>query len=293
MKRCLHLLPLLLLFLLPLAGQADDHIHFGWDIVVAAEETLGDAVCFACSIRVEGTASGDAVAIAGNVTVAGTVGADVVAVGGDVRLLSGASAGGEVVSVGGRVVLDPNATLKSGVEKAPYLHFPGQRAFYWRGMLVLILVNLAVVLLGGLILRPRRLENMAGALRRHYLLTPMLGLVLLLGVSSSYSLAGLLGQWEDWGNNILTIVLLGVPLAGYLGIAQLVGTLGARSRHPWGVLVTGAAGTTLLLLLPLIGFLLLLAVFVLGFGIVAVSGLGGSPDWLPARFARRRHATAA
>lgn len=283
----------LLLLVLPLAAQAEDHIHFGWDIVVAAEETIDDAVCFACSIRVQGTASGDAVTIAGNVTVAGAVGSVVVAVGGDVRLLPGASAGGEVVSVGGRVVQDPTATLKSSAEKAPYFHFPGQRAFYWRGMLALILFNFAVVLLGGLILRPRRLENMAGALRRHYLLTPALGLLLLVAVASSYAVASLLGRWQEWGDIVLTIVLLGVPLAGYLGIAQLVGTLGARSRHPWGVLVAGAAGTTLLLLLPLIGFLLLMAVLVLGFGIVAVSGLGSSPDWLPARFARRQRATAA
>jgi hypothetical protein len=66
-----------------------------------------------------------------------------------------------------------------------------------------------------------------------------------------------------------------------------IGRLRRGSAKPWGILLAGAAATTLLFLVPLLGFLLFLALWVLAFGMIAVSGLGASPHWLPTLFSPR------
>ncbi len=293
MNRVTFLLLFLLSYCLAAPAAADDRVQFLRNLTVEADETVSDVVCIGCSVTVRGTVVSDVVVIAGNVTVEGTVPGEVIVVGGDVRLLPGAHVGDEIVCIGGRVVRDPAATLGGSVEEIIYFHLPGQRVFHWQGMLVLAGFNFAVVLLGGLILRPRRLKNMADSLRSHYFLTPVLGVLLFLAVAISYDLAEHLGQWEDWGSTVLNFAFLGVPLLGYAGMAHLIGRLGRGSAKPWGILLAGAAATTLLLLLPLLGFLLFLALWVLAFGMIAVSGLGASPHWLPTLFSRRRQPSTA
>ncbi|MFQ5695912.1 MAG: hypothetical protein ACE5HB_07980 [Terriglobia bacterium] len=291
MKR-LAFLFFLLLFCWPAptaaAQESEDRTRFFWDITIEAGETVAEAVCIGCSVRVEGAVGTEVVAIAGNVTLSGPVQDEVVVVGGDVRLLPGAQVGEEIVVVGGRVLRDPAVTVNADIiEEAPYFHLPGQRAFHWQGMLVLVAFNFAAALLGGLVVRARRRQNLAAALRAHYILTALLGLIILIAVGTSLSLTEKLGPGEDWADMVLLFLLFVPALACVLAIMQLLGALRVGRERPGAALLAGAAATSLLFLLPVVGLLWLLALFALGPGMVAVSGLGSNPHWLPNLFRRR------
>ena len=70
----------------PAWGQGrQDRVSFGRNIVIERGESVADAVCLGCSIRVDGTVRGDAVTVGGRTTVSGRVDGDVVAVGGGIR----------------------------------------------------------------------------------------------------------------------------------------------------------------------------------------------------------------
>ena len=98
------------LLLSPAWGQStQDRVSVRDDIVIERGETVADAVCIGCSIRIEGAVMGDAVSIGGRITVPGRVGGDVVAVGGSIDLTGVVD--GDVVAVAGFVELGPGAAV--------------------------------------------------------------------------------------------------------------------------------------------------------------------------------------
>ena len=77
-----------LLFWAPLllgAQQDSERIRFLRNIRIEAGEIATDAICFNCSIIVQGQLDGDAVAIGGDIVVQGTLRGDAVALGGSIR----------------------------------------------------------------------------------------------------------------------------------------------------------------------------------------------------------------
>lgn len=78
-----------------------DRVSFGDRIVVGEGETIGDAVCFFCSIESHGTIQGDVVSFFGGVRTDQPVHGDVVSFGGNVNLDDGASVDGDLVIFGG------------------------------------------------------------------------------------------------------------------------------------------------------------------------------------------------
>jgi hypothetical protein len=168
-----------------------------------------------------------------------------------------------------------------------FVHTPGQRALHWPGGLLLLGVNWVVALFGGGVLKRPRLEGLAGALGRHRLLTPLIGvgalaLTIVLGSTTEY-----LGRFENWGDWLFLILLLGGSLIGVVSVAFLAGRLMVGDGPVWRVMVTGAAAITLIQLMPVVGFFFVAVLFVLGFGLSVVSGMGSSPDWLIERLAAR------
>jgi hypothetical protein len=104
-------------FIVPLAHASsggEDRVQFGRNIVVNSDETTGDLVCIACSIRVDG-ASHDTVAIGGSITVNGTVKGDLAAIGGGVTLGDDATVDGDISLVGGHLNRSPNAVIKGDI----------------------------------------------------------------------------------------------------------------------------------------------------------------------------------
>jgi hypothetical protein len=99
-----------------LYARDGDHVHIGRSITVDEGEDGGNLVCIGCSIRVEGNCE-DVVAVGGSVMVDGAVKGDVVAVGGGVLLGDNASVSGDVVTVGGRLSRHPNAVVKGTVSE--------------------------------------------------------------------------------------------------------------------------------------------------------------------------------
>jgi hypothetical protein len=76
-------------------------------------------------------------------------------------------------------------------------------------------------------------------------------------------------------------------LAGYLGIAQAMGSIVARRRSWLASALIGASVLSILLLVPIAGFALFLAAIVLSAGTPAVSGFGRNASWMAGLLGRR------
>jgi hypothetical protein len=101
---------LALLAALP-ARAARDVVHFGSAIDVAKGETIHDAVCFFCSVRVKGAVRGDLVVFFGDVRIDGSADQDVVSFFGDVKAADGSSIGHDLVNIFGGVELGRSVTV--------------------------------------------------------------------------------------------------------------------------------------------------------------------------------------
>jgi len=84
-------------------ARADDQdrVSFGSRIVVGEDETVGDVVCFFCSVEAHGKVNGNIVTFLGNVKTSAPINGDVVAFAGNVLLEDDASIGGDLVVFGG------------------------------------------------------------------------------------------------------------------------------------------------------------------------------------------------
>jgi len=133
------------------SGRPGDIVRVGGDILVAAEDIVGEVVAVFGSIIAEGKVNGDAVAVMGDVTlnggsrgdvvavlgnviINGPTRGDVVAVLGSVQLGPEAEIRGDIVSVGGRIKRAPGATISGEQVQLPFLpgdgfKFDGLRAW--------------------------------------------------------------------------------------------------------------------------------------------------------------------
>ena len=123
------------------AEQNSDQVHVGRDIYVQPQDKAGDLVCVGCSIYIRGPVAGDVVAVGGNVVVqqGAQVAGGVTAVVGDVRLQTGTQIAGDVVAVAGTVKRDPQAVISGDVT-----------SLGGAGWILLILVT-PLVLFGGFV----------------------------------------------------------------------------------------------------------------------------------------------
>jgi hypothetical protein len=93
-------------------ARADqDAVQFGSIINVASDAMVHDAVCFFCSVNVEGRATGDIVVFFGNVHLSGDAQHDVVNFFGNISVADGASIEANLVSIFGAVHLGENVTI--------------------------------------------------------------------------------------------------------------------------------------------------------------------------------------
>ena len=93
-------------------ARADsDTVEFGSSIDVHDKETVHDAVCFFCSVNLDGEARGDIVVFFGSVHINGRAHHDVVNFFGNVTVGNDASIGHDLVNFFGSVRLGDNVTV--------------------------------------------------------------------------------------------------------------------------------------------------------------------------------------
>jgi hypothetical protein len=97
-------------------ARADqDAVQFFNNINVTPDEPVKDAVCFFCSVRVDGNANGDIVVFFGNVRLNGMAHHDVVSFFGSVSAADNSAIGGDLVSFFGSVRLGQNVSVRRDV----------------------------------------------------------------------------------------------------------------------------------------------------------------------------------
>jgi hypothetical protein len=263
------------------AAPAEDRIHVVRAVVVEPGQTTGgDLIGFFCNVRIRGTAAQDVIVIGGSVDVEGTARDDVIVIGGAIYARRGSTLENDAIAIGGPVARDEGATIRGESVARPYSHLPGQREVFVRGGVALAALCVFVALFGYALVRARRSQRIAAALR----FRPVASLLWGLGILAlAVVLLNASEKWEFTEEAGPPLVLLGVAVVcapGYVGLCWWGGGLSGRTGGFARVLL-GALACALLLLLPLAGFLVMWLILALAAGAVALSRFGRR-DFAPA-----------
>jgi hypothetical protein len=294
----------------------DDHHRdrhaAGADVIIAAGEVVRDAVTWRGDIRLQPaararnlaafrgkvhlgpqSAAHDAVAFGGDVDVGpgARVSHDVAAIGGDVAIGAGSEVLNDAVAIGGTVRVQPGGRVHGSIHSIP---LPGMPGFprHFRGDLIppfpgpitflfQTLVTFAVLFVLGLVMLaafPGRLQAVSAALSSGPLRSLFAGLLgtvgmIFLTVLLVLTVIGLL---------LVPFQLLAVLAGGLLGtvaFASYVGRILPFPRSRRTMVLELAAGTLLfsaLVHIPVLGGLVWLATWCLGFGAVLRTRFGAT-----------------
>ncbi len=306
----------------PTAAQ-ERRIMVGESIHVGPDETLGEAMCVACSIRVDGVVTngvfvvlgtlenrgsieGDAIVIGGPLESSGSVLGKSVVVGGNLRLL--ADVGGDAITVLGSLeAMSPDVSIggnavtilgrQSGIsedavggsiervagEQFGRLVVSGALAGLAISAVSVLVALLVLNALAVLILGSDRVQTIAEALDGNLVPCLLCGLgTCLLMLIAALTVAIMLPVSVP-----LIAVLALVSVVGYSGISYRIG----RNLFPNRSRIVGtqlaAAIVIVIQLIPVIGWMVLVAVWGIAIGAAVLSGFGTSPDWLAARAGSR------
>ena len=105
----------------PRAHASTDRVSFMHDIDISDTEEADDAVCFLCSIRIDGKVNGDAVAFLGGIRLKGEISGDAVSFLGDVTMGDQSHIGGDCVVFGGPLRRNGNATVNGDTVNFPFI----------------------------------------------------------------------------------------------------------------------------------------------------------------------------
>ena len=289
------------LLLSPAWGQStQDRVSVRDDIVIERGETVADAVCIGCSIRIEGAVMGDAVSIGGRITVPGRVGGDVVAVGGSIDLTGVVD--GDVVAVAGFVELGPGAAVGGdavgvlgGVEGVRDGRVAGKVTsvrsivpIVASGFVVLLAICLVaaliiqplLTLLCAIVLGPQRLEVLARTAASRGLMSFIVGV----GLLFASFLLGVFGVFIPfWVPGIqlpIGLIWFVLLVVGYAGISYWVGRGMLPRANPVLAAFLGAVLVTILQMIPVLGWIVGFIFSIIALGIPVTSGFGTAVDWL-------------
>jgi hypothetical protein len=112
---------LLAVIFAPRAFASTDRVSFMHDIVIGDNEEADDAVCFLCSIRINGKVNGDAVAFLGGIHLNGEINGDAVSFLGNVTMSDQSRIGGDCVVFGGPLRRNGNATVGGDTVNFPFI----------------------------------------------------------------------------------------------------------------------------------------------------------------------------
>lgn len=264
-------------------------IKFGEGVTLGVNERTDNIVVFGGDIAVMGQVRQSVVAIGGKVQISGSVGDVVVSVGQDVVLDAGAVVGGDVVSVGGDVTRDPGATVRGEVTVVAWsglgeswdeilgiglLAFLGLSIWGFLGWLIVMFV------IGWLLLSllPTPMERHMEALRTspmHMLGWGVLAFLLFvpLVMVMVFTILGIF---------LIPLLVLAYVYAGIIGVVVGALLLGHRLSDPLkreqispvAALAIGLVILGLIRLVPVLGAIVSLILWLFGFGIILATRFG-------------------
>ncbi len=94
-----------------LAQGHGNRTYFNQDIFVAQGQEVHNAICFFCSVQVEGELSGRVLVVFGSLNVSGRVEGGAMVIGGNAVLDSQARLGGNAVVIGGNAVYESEESI--------------------------------------------------------------------------------------------------------------------------------------------------------------------------------------
>ncbi|MCF6096064.1 polymer-forming cytoskeletal protein [Thermovorax subterraneus] len=257
------------------SGDGGNITQIGEDVVVNAGEVLnGDAVAIMGDVIVDGRISGDAVAVMGDVIVSGTVEGDATAVGGRVMVEGNGRVLGKISQVG----------IAGGIGEV--LRNPGKYEFYWnpkilgpRSTVFNFLRLLCILALGALTIAlfPNNVEVAANVVDKDAVGKLIKGLVLMLLMP----VVVLLLVFTLIGIPLIPAVFLLAAIAGFFGYVAISVFMGRRlnehvriASNLFTEYLLGALVLGLVQLMPFLGWIVSLAVFILSLGITFDSRFG-------------------
>jgi hypothetical protein len=273
---------------------------------------------------------GDVVAIGGSADVKGYVKGSVVAIGGNVHAHPRSKIDGDAVAIGGTVVKEGDAQIGGSLVNGPM--FPGglisriikgavehkgaERLLVWpfgvlrplgrAGQFLSNLLFWAIVTAILVLLFPRRLEVMAGALPEAPGRAAAYGIGGFFVTSAGTVMAIMVGAALCV---ILAMTVIGIPLIPVVGIAlvglvlllpflALLGTvavwlslgraLAARTSldepHTIWAALLGLLIVAIVTVIPGVGSLIVVTLLIFGFGVALMTGMGANATWAGRRF---------
>ena len=256
------------------ATSAQEINSFLRSITIEQSPYRGSINCFGCNVVVKGDLEGEVVTIGGDVTVYGKVRQDIVAVGGAVHLKNGAEVDADVVAIGGSITTEGTvlAPARDGFVALRWMHFPGQLSIGWRGVLALIGFHAVCVLLPVLLLRPRRVRNVAVASRR-WLTTGLIGAA---AIAATSYLLDLIDEHLRSSETVETVVSILFIAIFAMGVAGIILAIGERffPNRLFTALLVGGAVLVVLELIPYVGFVVMILGSCWATGAALWSGMG-------------------
>jgi hypothetical protein len=303
MKKILTLALFGLIALAPLAAPAAARaaVSSQKEIHVAPGETSEAILSFGGNVLVEGQVRGDVVVIGGSITIAGDVDQSVVGIGSHIVVKSTARIVKDLAALGGTLEKEPGCTIGGDTTYFQTREI-GERLFrdghLFRGAFSLSLIPLIlaiklamiflwlIVAVIGAALFPKPIAYAAGELRKHFWPAFGIGLLAIMVFTMFVFIAAL-----------LSIILIGIPIALALGVAGFIikifgrlavfyflgaAALGAargRNVSVMGGVLMGLVIFSLAGFVPVLGFLFTFVMNAAGWGIALRTKFGSRENW--------------
>jgi hypothetical protein len=250
----------------------EDRFQYFQNLVIEPGERVGYATCVLCSITVQGSVGQQATAFWGDVTVedGGSVVQGINVSGGRITLLAGARVSLPSSAIGGSLIMEPDVkTNRAFGFSQPLLFYPGQRSWPHSGVPLFALFMLSVSACGGWLVSGSFHQRISEAARRPVrsaffailLFVLTLPLLFLAALSLYFFLPLTFFLYIA-----IPIVYWFVLAIGFAALAESIGSLLGR-ESPLGGRLTGAALLIALMLVPVLGLFVMLAVVLVAVGV--------------------------
>lgn len=276
--------------------------RIGNDIHIKEGEVVNTIFSIGGKVIIDGEVRGRVIVMGKLISVGGKVDKDIVSIGNNIVLKEGSIVGGDVISIGGRVFRWAGAEVKGKIKEInrfgfnrksnqdfENLPFDSPRFFYWRNfyplqiyfegnfklfklITLLIVVGLAVALFS------KQIRNIATFVSKEpgeSLLFGILGIILIIPLTIILGLSII-------GIPLTFLLIILVIVASLLGVVSIYFLIGQRFlttfnfKNPtslWGVFI-GLIILELIRTIPHLGGIIMLTVYLFGFGAVIKTRFG-------------------
>ncbi len=302
MKKCLTLALFGLFILAPLAAppRAAAEVGIQKDIHVALGETQDKIFSLGGHVLIEGTVRDDVMVVGGSITISGEARQSVVGIGSRIIVKSTAVIREDLAAIGGTLEKEPGCTIGGDTiyfqtrELSDKLFKDGlfQGVFSLSLIPIIVVIKLVIIFLWliaaimGAALFPKQIAYASAEIRKSFWPALGTGIVAILVFTMLVIFAAL-----------LSIILIGIPIAIALGVAGFIvkvfGRLavfhflgesvfragGSRKLSALGAVLAGLAVFSIAGFVPILGFVFGLIMNALGWGIALRTKFGTRENW--------------